>query len=162
MTIKLTVKTGKFMDAQALQGRLREADQVELYRSTGKNPDEIILQAWTLSTYNRTIFMDDVPIAMFGVAPVAVLLGSPWMVGTDAMKKAEVRMFVARNSEKYIRQMLGRFPNLLNFVDMDNRLSIKWLKWCGFTFYDPEPYGPFDFYFYRFQMESKHVHSNVK
>lgn len=160
MSDKLTVRKGTFIDAMSLRGRLREADQTELFRSSGKEPDQVILQAWSLSTYNRTICLNKVPIAIFGVAPVAVMLGSPWMVGSDAMKKPAVRMFIARNSEKYIRQMLAHYPNLLNFVDVDNDLSIKWLKWCGFKFYGPERYGPFGFHFYRFQMENSYVSSS--
>jgi RimJ/RimL family protein N-acetyltransferase len=29
--------------------------------------------------------------------------------------------------------MQERFPRLENYVHAKNKLSIRWLKWCGFT-----------------------------
>lgn len=159
MNGKLTIKIGDYSHAEAIKDRLRISDQIELHSATGKQSNEIVLKAWAVSLYNWTIMYEDHPIAIFGVAPQALLgyTGSPWMVGTDEMKLPQAQIFVLRNSKKYINKMLDAFPYLMNFVDVRNTLSIKWLKWCGFNFYDPTPYGYYKHLFHRFDMEKKNV-----
>lgn len=160
MSAKLKVVKGEYTHALSLQGRLRESDHLELYTATGQDPDEIILRSWDISLFNWTLLLGKIPIAIFGVAPQALLglTGSPWMVGTDEMKRYDAQIFIARNSIKYIKKMFDCFPYLLNYVDVRNKLSIKWLKWCGFNISDNStPYGVFGSPFYRFDMERKNV-----
>ena len=42
------------------------------------------------------------------------------------------RAFLRRNRE-YVRQMQAAFPTLRNMVDARNEVSIRWLRWLGFT-----------------------------
>jgi hypothetical protein len=57
--------------------------------------------------------------------------GAPWLLGTESIRK--VRGEFLRQSHAYVNRMHERFPRLENFVHSANRLSIRWLKWCGFT-----------------------------
>jgi hypothetical protein len=38
-----------------------------------------------------------------------------------------------RQSRRYVALMQERFPRLENYVHAGNSLSLRWLKWCGFT-----------------------------
>ena len=46
---------------------------------------------------------------------------------------------------------LEQYPVLVNYVSVDNELSIKWLKYLGAKFYDPSPYGKEGKMFMRFE-----------
>jgi hypothetical protein len=48
--------------------------------------------------------------------------------------------------------MLEQHSFLENWVDARNVTSIKWLKWCGFDFDDPAPFGVEQLMFHRFEM----------
>jgi hypothetical protein len=54
-----------------------------------------------------------------------------------------------RQCPAYVDRMQARFPRLENFVHAENRLSIRWLKWCGFIIDDvPELINDEDFYLF--------------
>jgi len=92
------------------------------------------------------------PVCMFGVTPLDILggIGSPWLLGTEEVKRYGLTFL--RFNKKYIPVMLELFPRLVNYVDVRNEISVRWLKWLGFRFdAAPVPYGPFGMPFYRFE-----------
>ena len=73
----------------------------------------------------------DVPYAMFGVGQ----LGNQayiWMLSTDAVRD-NMYDFV-RYSRKWIQILTKPYKTTFNFVHQDNKLSIRWLKFCGAKF----------------------------
>lgn len=97
---------------------------------------------------------DNRPVCMFGVTPMDILggVGSPWLLGTDEVKN-HAKTFMRLN-KLYLVQMLDIFPHLVNWVDARHEVSIRWLKWLGFTFdMYPQPYGLYKLPFLRFHME---------
>jgi hypothetical protein len=98
--------------------------------------------------------LDGEPIAIWGVAPFGSWLGdkgSPWLLGSDRMK--EVSIIGARVSQPFVLEMLSMFTMLENYVSNDNKLSIRWLRWCGFKMDHPEPFGLERKLFRRFWMK---------
>jgi len=138
-------------------GRIREADQSECYAAIGASAESGLLQSFahTSEGMRWAVVSERETIAIFGCAATAILsqTGIPWMVGTDRV--AEFPISFARGGRRYVREMLTRFSYLENWVDVRNELSIKWLKWCGFHFDDPIPYGYEQKLFYRFWMKRK-------
>lgn len=100
---------------------------------------------------------DSRPVCMFGVTPIDILggVGSPWLLGTDEVKKY-ANTFLRLN-KSYVAKMLELFPYLQNYVDTRNEISIRWLKWLGFKFGpEPIPYGIWNLPFFRFSMRNNY------
>jgi len=135
-----------------LVGRLRLKDQVELYRSTGGSPDDALIGSWNRANKRWAILLDEKPVALAGVVvswstpEVAV----PWLLATDDAERIP-RSF-NRKSKEVLNEMFAIRSTLANYVDAENDVSIRWLKWLGFRLLDPVPYGPFRAPFHPFMM----------
>ena len=75
-------------------------------------------------------------------------VGVPWLLATDAAEK--VPMSFTRRAKDVLNEMHAVRDKLANYVDVENEVSIRWLKWLGFQFLPAIPYGPFGFLFYPF------------
>jgi len=92
---------------------------------------------------------------MWGVVRLGSLLtdrGSPWLLGTNLFFKAHRKLHreFLRQCPDYVDRMQARFPRLENFIHAGNRLSIRWLKWCGFSLDMDAPVPINGEYFFRF------------
>jgi hypothetical protein len=130
---------------------LREADKREARAFLGMEPMEALKLSLKYSDEIWAIIDDDKYEAFFGVCQ-GDGYGIPWFVSTD--KFEEFKIAFARQSREYVKYMLKRYKKLQNYVSTDNRKSIAWLKWLGFTihpleerFHDP------DIFFYKFTKE---------
>ena len=124
---------------------LRADDVRELRAVQGDHcdPMQALRQACAASSMLRTISAPDgEPIALFGVAPLSLMdgRGSPWLLGTDRV--AQFPRFMIEEGRKVVAQMQEYFPLLENYVDVRNRISVRWLACIGFTLDEPVPYGP--------------------
>jgi hypothetical protein len=137
---------------------LRKPDYMELKSSAGRDPREVVLEAWNISSRRFMIMMYEnnlnIPVAVFGVVSVKdkiCSIGVPWLVGTSGIYR--MKKFLYKNSKKYTKILMEGHDRLMNYVDKRNEMSIKWLKSCGFKFHDAEPYGAEKRLFYKFEME---------
>lgn len=136
--------------AYYVAGHLRGSDAREIYRATGKVPGCAVLTTWSRSKRKWIIFKNAKPIGLFGVDAGGEGQGIPWMVGTPEM--ANIGLFISKNSAKYIAKMKEVFATLVNYVDVENKVSIAWLEWCGARIYPSEPYGPQGHLFHPFEL----------
>lgn len=116
---------------------MRQSDKDEVAASVGWEP-EYALHA-SLKDSSRAYVMLDragTPFVIFGVAPLHGHpgVGVPWLLATPLVEAH--RIFCLKTSLKYINEFLQDYDLLLNFVDVRNRLSIEWIKWCGFKIAD--------------------------
>ncbi len=132
-------------------GRLREADRLEVYAATGRDPDEALRDAWKNSLHRWSIIWMGEIIGLFGLSSLSLMgsTGVPWLLGTDRMR--EIKLTFVKQSVHFVSAMLEIYPVLMNWVDARNTLSIRWLKWLGFRMDNaPQPYGfeqrPFYFF----------------
>ena len=139
----------------AIAGRVRAADEAELWAISCLSPTHVMLQALNLSTFARTGFVGDAAVCMFGVVRSSYLggAGRPWMVGTDLLDRYD-KIFL-RRCRGEVAEMFKHFERLENYVDQRNTKAIKWLRWLGFSFGEPQPMGPFNMLFIKFSMERK-------
>lgn len=131
---------------------MRQADRDEVWASARSTPLRALKRSLAISPLAWAGLLDGAPVCLFGVGAVSLLsgIGSPWLLGTDAIEANAMR-FLRRN-RAMVGQMLAAFPVLANHVDARNHLSIRWLRWLGFTLAPAVPYGPFGLPFHPFEM----------
>lgn len=131
-------------DVLAMQGIMREADQRECWAVSHETAGEALMKSFTRSELCWTAFdKDKRQVFMFGVANGSLLFnnGYVWLLGTTRMEKTENKIGLLKISKPYIKKMLAPYEMIENYVDARNALSIKWLKWCGFTIEPMRVYG---------------------
>ena len=103
------------------------------------------------------IVCDGKVLAVFGDAdcPALAGLGVPWLIST--VHVGDYRRAFLNVCKPEVDEMLTRHQALLNYVSCANVVAIRWLKWLGFDFHDPEPYGAAGELFYPFTKGGVHV-----
>lgn len=145
----------------AMAPQLRQADIDELTAAGNDDPVKALVQSFRMSTMSWAglVIEDGVEhvACIFGVAPLNLLGGKgvPWLLGTDLIERHG--MAFLRRNRKFIPIMMTLYNHLENHVDARNTVAIAWLKWLGFAFDDPVPYGPRQVPFLRFQLRSPDV-----
>ena len=129
---------------------MREIDREEILLATGRNPGVEIVESWNNSTLKWAVLKNGVAVALFGVDTVDRVIGLPWFVATDEIKS--INSFIARHSKEYIGYMREGFDSLSNFVDSNNKGTLRWLQWCGFSILDPVTHGPYNHLFHQIRM----------
>jgi len=132
---------------------MRQADIDEAWVSHHQTPLQALLESWKISSYSVIITVDDEPCVMIGLVIRDILSGNgvPWMLGTNTALKHKKNFFT--EVPNVIKEMLTHCSKLHNYVHCKNKVSIKWLKWIGFTLCDPEPYGCEKELFHKFYLE---------
>jgi hypothetical protein len=142
------------VDAEAfaeLCDDLRPADQRELDAAYARPAREIIAESIARSIEPLAAWDDDRLVAIFGHAPLGPILtpmASPWLLGTPLL--ARHAGVLVRLSRQYVAAWREQHPLLVNFVDVRNVASIRYLKAVGFTLDEPAPFGVMGLPFHRF------------
>lgn len=149
--MKSTIRAATLEDIEPLARTMRPRDVDEIRASSGRDPADALRLSIEASDLVFTAYAncDGTPLAIFGVGPFIPHVGSPWMLGSTALRH------FTRDLLTYTPLVLAKFheryPVLLNFVDVRNAESIRWLRWAGFQFSEaPMPYGVTGLPFYRF------------
>lgn len=131
---------------------MRKADVDEVWAAVHHTPAEAVEYCVENSTFRKTIMLGEDPIAVYGIVPASSLsdIGIPWLLGTERMK--EIRIQFVKETRQYVQDMLLEFPHLVNYVDVRNKMSIRWLKFLGFEFSEAEPFGMEGLPFHKFEM----------
>lgn len=139
-------------EVDEIAAMVRQADIEEITGALGIPIREALLQGITDSLKVSKIVAAGEVVAVFGDAVHSVLgrIGVPWLISTTAIER-QPRAFL-RVCAGEVADMLTRHDVLFNYVDARNTAAIRWLKWLGFQFDDPEPYGPNGMPFHRFWM----------
>ncbi len=139
-------------DIDAIEPLVRQADRDEITEALGIPMREALADGIQQSLKASMIVVDGHVVAVFGDATLNLLggLGVPWLISTEHVERFP-RAFLAVCKPE-VAEMLTRHADLINFVDVRNTVAIRWLRWLGFQFDDPEPYGPKGMLFQRFWM----------
>lgn len=134
--MKIELREACEADIAAILSDIREADVVEM-AAIGATPEMALRDGLKRSDWALTGLVDDVPVCMLGVAPKSIILGEgiPWMLAANGLERAQVRFLKA--SRPAVKAMRASYPKLMNFVHADNHVTIKWLRWLGFSFVPP-------------------------
>lgn len=149
--VELVKPTVEMMESIAAD--MRSADAAEVMASHGHTPTQAIMEGWKLSQYSVVVMVNSEPCVIMGLVNWDLLSGSgvPWLLGTERALKYSREFF--RLSPPVIDEMLTVCPRLFNYVHAENKISIKWLKWIGFTIDEPMPHGINGELFHRFHLE---------
>ena len=118
----------------AIAANMREADRREVWASHRHTPEQALRMSLVCSTVAWTCLVEGSPAFMWGVVRRGSIfsdVGVPWLLGTDAIFKVS-REFL-KQSRAYVDRMQEGFLRLENHVHSGNTLSIRWLRWCGFS-----------------------------
>lgn len=145
----MTIARAQFVPAEPghvdiIAARARAADIAELWATSRTTPRQAMERGLAASVQPWVGLFDGEPVCMFGASPFSILggMGIAWMIGSDALDRISVQKALLRYSRDVVEHLQDQFPTLLyNFVDQRNEAAIRWLRWLGFEFCDPIPYG---------------------
>lgn len=145
--------------AAELSPLVRQADRDEFMAASGQTADEVLADGLFMSSSVWAGMLDGRVVCMFGVAPMPDCpgVGVPWMVGSTRLDECAAVFLRQCRRSGIIRRMLESYPVLINAVDCRNERAIAWLKWLGFSFDKPIPYGVSGLPFQVFEMRADHV-----
>lgn len=148
-----TVRDARIEDAFNMAPRMRESDKQEIWASNHVSPENALIAGVMNSMICLTAEIDEQPALMFGIVPQTLLgnVATIWLLGTNDIYKIQ-RTFL-RHSREFIDYFLGYYPYLFNYIDVRNKESLLWLKYCGAEFSIVVPYGveqkPFRYFCFR-------------
>ena len=138
---------------QFIAENMREADRIEVWASNRHTPLEALEISMRRSKKSLIVYGDGIPLTALGIVLRGFLsdVGIPWLLSTEQALKHRKQFL--KLSPPVIEEMLDICPKLINYVHAENKLSIRWLKWLGFTIDDPTPLKTTGELFHKFHME---------
>lgn len=131
---KIEVRKAQLDDVPHIAERMRHDDRDEI-AAFGVSPETALLHGLRQSLQSWTGTVDDEPVCMFGFNRRTMLseVGIPWLLGTDRVR--EIPYAFLRKSRRITADVIasGTFSRLENLVSANNELSIRWLRWLGFS-----------------------------
>lgn len=100
--------------------------------------EEIMHQCCMISTKVWSGVVDGEVIAIWGVVPPTLLSSQAylWLYHTEKIKDHQF-VFI-RRSQIAIKELLEEFDTIIGHVLVGNDDSIRWLKWLGARFLEPD------------------------
>jgi len=129
-------------EAAEIAAIVRQADLDEITEALGIEMEHGLRLCFGGSCKASKIVVDGKIVAVFGdsIHDVQQSIGVPWLISTIHVdKRAKPFLRVCKDE---VAEMLTRHATLVNYVDVRNTQAIRWLRWLGFIFSDPAPYGP--------------------
>ena len=115
----------------AITPYLRRADVEEIQAFSGISPAVAVAFSIAQSRPGFCFLYRKKPAVIFGAAPIENNKGCIWLLGTDEIFNHPVTFY--RESKKILPLLMQNYSYLENYVDARNLLSLRWLKWLGFT-----------------------------
>lgn len=140
-------------DIDAILPDIRQADRDEIEGALHIPMRQALADALADHCKASKIVVDGAVVAVFGDSTHSTEIGVPWLISTRHVERFPRAFLQVCKPE--VAEMLTRHPLLLNYVDARNQAAIRWLRWLGFTFCEPEPYGPDGHPFHCFWMRRK-------
>lgn len=131
---------------------MRKDDVNEIWASGYYTPRLALETGIRYSTKSWTVFLGDEIAMIFGVSDCSHLgnIGVPWMLGTKLIEEFPITF--VRHCKEYVSEMMEGHDLLVNYVDVRNKKSIRWLRWLGFDIKNPAPFGVLGLPFCKFEM----------
>lgn len=142
---------------ESIASTMRCSDTREVMLSHGHNPYEALQYSCNISDYIAGVEIDGVPVSLFGLCMPNVLskTGVPWLLSSNRVLKNKRQLLLV--APGVISDMFNVCDRLVNYVHCDNMVSIRWLKYLGFTMEEAKPYGVCGKPFHKFSMRKGHV-----
>ena len=153
--VKYNIRAATEQDAEYLSTRLKSMDMREIDACTGRPALAVLKSGIVGSEDCRVGTVDGVPLCVYGVRKMSHLsdTGIAWLLGTEEIDNHVMKF--GRECGNELKKMMGNLRMIENYCHVENRKTIVWLRWLGFKFDKPEPYGRKKEMFRRFYMEAK-------
>lgn len=114
-----------------IASKMRHFDVREC-EALGRSPKEALRTGLRCSLSAFTA-IDEIPVAMFGVVPEALMggVGRVWFLGTDQVHQCPRELLVI--GRRMIAGWLDSFSRLENVVSTENEAAVRLLEKWGFT-----------------------------
>lgn len=139
---------------------MRQQDRQEIWAIGHCLPDAALRMSLDVSDKAYSFMQGNRTLAMFGVSSPSLLssTGVAWFLSTDETFRKH-RRTMARQGRAWLLKWLKDYDSLMNFIDVRNTESIRWLKWCGCSFSDPVIYGIDRLPFLKFELNPASLRS---
>jgi len=130
-------RDAKVEDIAQLKDHLRKTTVDEIKTLYDYTPEQSLFYSFTNSTFKYSIVHDEEVIAMGGIYQPADAIAQKarlWFLSSQKLDNVE-RSFL-RQCKNFMGTMLEMYPLLYNFVNVDNKPAVTWLKWIGAKFGD--------------------------
>lgn len=142
-------------DCIELASTMRVEDKEEIWHSSRILPLDALRLGLNYSDVCWTVEWEDKVVAIFGVSRKDDLVGIPWMLASEDLKK--IRKSFLKESKDYLEQMFQGYTLLSNSAWSKNTIHIQWLRWLGFSFLPAQPRGLEGELFYEFYKVNNYV-----
>lgn len=152
MADKVVIRRVQDGDMKHVAELMRLEDALECALIANLTPTEALDLSIHRAVACWTVELDGEPVAIFGINRRSQTsdVGVPWLLGTDRL--CDMRATFAKTSVAYRDRFKRAFPKMENYIHVDNKASIDWLRWLGFAMDEPEPRGFAGEPFIRFHM----------
>ena len=127
--------------ANQMAPHLRPGDVLEIYRASGMDPLEALLESIKLSDDDMcwVATYQGLPVAMFGANDIkpydmpayeGITIGGIWLLATPGIYQNKLDFM--RCCKEFLATMHLRYEFLTNFVDAQNIPTLAWLPRLGF------------------------------
>ena len=135
------IRTARPSDIEDVGDNMRQMDKMECLLHSGVGPRDAIRRGFETDFHTWTICSKETkkPLACFGIGPVpAHDFNYIWMLCTDDLLEVTGREFV-KASKAWVTFLVNHYNRpCMNEVYIKNTLAMRWLKWCGATFNEPD------------------------
>jgi hypothetical protein len=131
-------------DCETLALRLRASDALEVKRSSGLEPFEVLVESSRASAgRNGTLLFDGEIAAMYGLVKPDILgdIAVPWLLTSDVVERHPGTFF--RIAKTVVDAWAEKNPVLVQMVDNEYEGAKRFLEALDFRIYPPQAHGPF-------------------
>lgn len=135
------IRKSKEEDIDYLSNNLRDSDIQEIWDSHNKKPRESLEICLESAVLSLTAEYRNKPVFIFGLYTES-LIGTKavvWMLATDDINM--LKMKYIKIGKNFINFMLSLYPCIYNYVSLENKKAIKFLRFLGANFSPPCKYG---------------------
>jgi len=146
MSINPHVVSATKEHCELLAPRLRVIDKQEIFYAGGLRPKQALEYSLENSLDAITVKYEgsDIPILMAGISNNLGLMDDRkniWLLASDEINNISFKFLKQCNNYMLL---LAKGNKVCNHVMEGNNITLKWLKWLGFTIYEPKPFGLYD------------------
>jgi hypothetical protein len=147
------VRESRLMDALTMAHKMRASDVDEIWASHRLYPLEGLVKCIRNAERARTGLVNGEIACIFGISRQNLLgtKGTIWMLGTKLLETHGIRFL--RENKKEIVAISQEFNIIENYCDARNKVTLRWLRWLGFTIEKAQPYGVYNRSFHHFHKE---------
>ena len=153
LTSVVNFRVPTYKAVRFIADNMRDSDVAEVWASGRYTPLSALDISVSGSDKVVVVYHDDTPLAVLGLVVRDLLagVGTPWLLSAKHAL-GHKRQFL-KLAPSIIEEMLDICPKLVNHVYIENKLTIRWLRWLGFTIDDAVPIQGTGELFHKFHME---------